>query len=85
MSGLKKRFRDRVGFLKPVGQQSLRVFDEFTGQHVLVDKDAALMKEHFKLDNISFQHASPVLIPPGKFLSAIGTVGLTPLSDARLF
>ena len=66
MSGLKKRFRDRVGFLKPVGQQSLTVVDEFTGLNVQVDKDAALMKKHFKLDNISFQHTSPVLIPPGK-------------------
>lgn len=65
MSGLQKRLK-RVGFVKPVGQQSLNVFDELTGQHVQVDKDAALIKQHFQLDNVSYRHASPVLIPPGK-------------------
>jgi dethiobiotin synthetase len=64
MSGLMERFQDRVGFLKPVGQQSVTVTDN-DGQQVLVDKDAALVKQHFKLDHLSYKHTSPVLIPPG--------------------
>jgi AAA domain len=54
----------RVGFLKPVGQQSVTVID-VDGRSVMVDKDAALVKQHFQLDHISYQHTSPVLIPPG--------------------
>lgn len=65
MSGLQKRFTaGRVGFLKPVGQHSLTVTDT-NGEKVVVDKDAALIKQHFKLDHLSYQHTSPVLIPPG--------------------
>jgi phosphate acetyltransferase len=76
MSGLGERFGvGRVGFLKPVGQQSLTVTD-IDGRQVVVDKDAALIKQHFKLDHISYQHTSPVLIPPGytrDFLDGIVT------------
>jgi dethiobiotin synthetase len=64
MSGLQQRFKGRVGFLKPVGQHSLTVTD-IDGQQVNVDKDAALIKQHFQLDHLSYQHTSPVLIPPG--------------------
>lgn len=32
---------------------------------VRVDRDASLIKEHFGLDHVSYQHASPVMIPAG--------------------
>jgi dethiobiotin synthetase len=64
MSGLLQRF-PRVGFLKPVGQQSVQVTDEHTGATLMVDKDAALVKQYFQLDHLSYAHTSPVLIPPG--------------------
>jgi BioD-like phosphotransacetylase family protein len=63
MSGLQKRF-DQVGFIKPVGQQSLRV-EEKDGTPVDIDKDVVLVKKHFELDHLSFKEMSPVLIPPG--------------------
>lgn len=63
MSGLQKRF-DRCGFLKPVGQVSIPVTDRYGGT-ILVDKDALLIKQHFRLDHLDFQDTSPVLIPPG--------------------
>ena len=69
MSGLQRRFPDRVGFMKPVGQQSLTVVESSSsGQRptvVQVDKDAALVKQYFGLDRIPYQQTSPVLIPPG--------------------
>eukprot|EP00592_Proboscia_alata_P025672 CAMPEP_0194438118 /NCGR_PEP_ID=MMETSP0176-20130528/103344_1 /TAXON_ID=216777 /ORGANISM="Proboscia alata, Strain PI-D3" /LENGTH=179 /DNA_ID=CAMNT_0039260013 /DNA_START=165 /DNA_END=700 /DNA_ORIENTATION=+ len=64
LSGLQKRF-DRVGFMKPVGQQSLRVVDNETGKFISVDKDAVLVKNHFNLHHLDYKHISPVLIPPG--------------------
>jgi hypothetical protein len=64
MSGLQELFPGRVGFLKPVGQQSLTVTD-IDGKQINVDKDAALIKQHFKLDKLSYKHTSPILIPPG--------------------
>lgn len=62
LSGLQKRF-EQVGFMKPVGQQSLQV--EENGKMVDVDKDAVLVKHHFDLEHLQYQHISPVLIPPG--------------------
>lgn len=62
LSGLQKRF-DNVGFMKPVGQQSLQVQEG--GVMVDVDKDAVLVKEHFGLHHLNYQSMSPVLIPPG--------------------
>lgn len=62
LSGLQKRF-DQIGFMKPVGQQSLSV--EENGRMVNVDKDAVLVKHHFKLDHLKYEHISPVLIPKG--------------------
>ena len=50
MSGLQKRF-NKVGFLKPVGQQHLPVRDE-SGNQLRVDKDVQVMKEYFKLDHV---------------------------------
>jgi BioD-like phosphotransacetylase family protein len=62
VSGLQKRF-DRVGFIKPVGQQSLTVMED--GRPILVDKDVVLVKEHFQLNHLKYKYMSPVLIPPG--------------------
>lgn len=63
LSGLQKRF-NRVGFMKPVGQQSLKVQNK-AGDWINIDKDAVLVKEHFGLDHLEYQHTSPVLIPKG--------------------
>jgi BioD-like phosphotransacetylase family protein len=63
LSGLQKRF-DKVGFMKPVGQQSLQVAQE-NGELINIDKDAVLVKEHFHLDHVEYQHISPILIPKG--------------------
>ena len=58
ISGLRKRFSS-VGFIKPVGQQHVTV-EECT----LVDKDAELFKNHFKLSS-KWSDISPVIIPSG--------------------
>lgn len=58
ISGLKKRY-SKVGFIKPVGQQHVTV-----GECTLVDKDAELFKNHFKLTS-SWKEISPVIIPSG--------------------
>ena len=72
MNGLMERFpKNRVGFIKPVGQQSVvvSVTDEAgvgqTSREIMVDKDAALVKQYFQLSNVSYDHISPVLIPAG--------------------
>lgn len=57
LSGLKKRFGS-VGFLKPVGQEKVRV------SGVDVDKDALLFKEYFDMP-ASYSEMSPVLCPQG--------------------
>jgi len=57
-SGLKKRF-DRVGFIKPVGQEQM---ETDCGHHV--DKDVILFKEHFEISS-PYEMMSPVLFPPG--------------------
>lgn len=64
MAGLLQRFSNQVGFLKPVGQQSVRVVTD-TGQTLVVDKDAALVKQYFGLAHVPYESMSPVLIPPG--------------------
>lgn len=58
ISGLKKRYSS-VGFIKPVGQQHVKI-DEKTK----VDKDVVLFKEHFNLQ-ASWSDMSPVIIPSG--------------------
>ena len=63
VAGLQKRV-GKVGFIKPVGQQSLYV-NEDNGQKLACDKDAVLVKQHFQLDHLQYKHMSPVLIPPG--------------------
>lgn len=62
LSGLQRRF-NKVGFMKPVGQQSLEVQEN--GKTVNVDKDAVLVKHHFGLDHLKYKDISPVLIPRG--------------------
>ena len=68
LSGLQKRF-ENVGFLKPVGQQHLKVDiesdDEQKRSSIRVDKDVVLIKEHFNLDHIDYRYMSPVIIPKG--------------------
>ncbi len=63
LSGLQKRF-DRVGFMKPVGQQALRVQNK-AGEWMNIDKDAVLVKEHFGLDHLDYRYTSPLIIPKG--------------------
>lgn len=58
VSGLQRRF-NRVGFLKPVGQQHVDV-----SGGLAVDKDAVLFRERFGLST-AYQSMSPVLLPPG--------------------
>eukprot|EP00908_Phaeocystis_cordata_P018526 Transcript_29988.p1 GENE.Transcript_29988~~Transcript_29988.p1 ORF type:complete len:332 (-),score=86.88 Transcript_29988:630-1577(-) len=63
MSGLKKRF-EKVGFIKPVGQQHIPVADS-SGHTIQVDKDVQVMKEFFSLNHIEYADMSPVIIPKG--------------------
>jgi len=77
MSGLQKRF-EKVGFLKPVGQQHVEVQCQRTQKHIRVDKDCVLVREHFRLDHIDYGDMSPVIIPQGytkKFVDGEITLG----------
>lgn len=58
VAGLKKRY-DRVGFIKPVGQEHVQ-----TPEGIRVDKDVTLFKEWFRLP-YSYESMSPVLFPRG--------------------
>ncbi|KAG7395176.1 hypothetical protein PHYBOEH_004157 [Phytophthora boehmeriae] len=60
LQGLTARL-ERVGFLKPVGQESVAV----ENGSLLVDKDVAVAKEVFKLDTCHYKDMSPVQIMPG--------------------
>ncbi|KAL3811748.1 hypothetical protein ACHAXA_005718 [Cyclostephanos tholiformis] len=64
MSGLQKRF-PKVGFIKPVGQQHVKVWSPALAEEIRVDKDICLLKEQFHLDHIDYRHMSPVIIPRG--------------------
>jgi len=64
LAGLKKRY-DKLGFLKPVGQQHVEVKSESLNKMIRVDKDVCLVREHFRLDHIDYEHMSPVIIPKG--------------------
>lgn len=64
MSGLQKRF-DHVGFMKPVGQVCLPVWEEDLKMEVQADKDVVVMRQHFGLDPLPYRYMSPVLIPKG--------------------
>lgn len=59
-----------IGYMKAVGQQCLRVWDEPSeeggeGQYVVIDKDVKLIRDHFNLSHLQFADMSPVLIPKG--------------------
>ena len=58
-----------MGFLKPVGQQHVKVDvdsnDDGSTSSIRVDKDVVLIKEHFNLDHIDYKYMSPVIIPKG--------------------
>lgn len=58
IAGLKKRYSS-VGFIKPVGQQHVKIDDETN-----VDKDVILFKKHFSMSS-SWKDMSPVIIPSG--------------------
>ena len=71
VSHFTKRFgTENVGYMKAVGQQSLRVWEESddvdgTGQYITIDKDVKLIRDHFRLRHLKFADMSPVLIPRG--------------------
>lgn len=56
-AALKKRNID-VAYMKPIGQELGK-----SESGLFIDKDALLLKEHFKLKNL-YQHMSPVLVTP---------------------
>lgn len=68
-SGIRKRFGNKVGFMKPVGQTHIPVISD--GVELKVDKDVKLFKDFFQIDTCSYKDMSPVVIPNGytrKFL-----------------
>ncbi|MFN0065674.1 MAG: phosphotransacetylase family protein [Chlamydiales bacterium] len=58
IAALKKRY-PRLGFMKPVGQQHVKVQGD-----LLVDKDVVLFKEYFHLPD-AYKNMSPVIFPRG--------------------
>lgn len=58
LANLKKRF-DRVGFIKPIGQQHVKVENGIN-----VDKDVVLFKKYFNLPE-EWEDMSPIIIPGG--------------------
>lgn len=58
VAGLIKRY-EKVGFIKPVGQQHVKVKGKLE-----VDKDVVLFRERFNLD-IPYADMSPVIVPSG--------------------
>ena len=76
LSGLKKRF-ERVGFLKPLGQESLE-----SSSGVLVDKDVILFKDYFNLSD-PYELMSPIVFSKGftkDFLD--GAISLSTLQES---
>lgn len=75
VSHFTKRFgSENVGYMKAVGQQCMKVWDEppkvkggeeplEEGQWVTIDKDVKLIRDHFRLDHLQFADMSPILIP----------------------
>lgn len=58
LAGLHKRL-NQVGFIKPVGQQHVKINEELK-----VDKDVVLFKEYFNLRS-NYADMSPVILPQG--------------------
>lgn len=48
-----------------VGQQHVKVQSENLGKDIRVDKDVELVREHFHLNHIDYEHMSPIIIPDG--------------------
>lgn len=71
VSHFTKRFGpENVGYMKAVGQQCLRIWEEDEdtperGHYVTIDKDVKLIRDHFRLRHLKFADMSPVLIPRG--------------------
>jgi len=81
---LKKRF-DKIGFIKPVGQQHVPVLSSDLDRTIRVDKDVCLVREYFKLDHIDYNNLSPVIIPRGYTKDYIdGKISLQSQMDAIL-
>ena len=75
IAALRKRFSS-VGFIKPVGQQHVRISDD-----LIVDKDVVLFKRYFDLPS-EWKDMSPVIIPPGFTRHYLdGEITLQPLLD----
>lgn len=58
MAALQNRL-SKIGFIKPVGQQHVRIHDNLN-----VDKDVVLFKDYFHL-NADYEDMSPVILPSG--------------------
>jgi BioD-like phosphotransacetylase family protein len=58
IAGLQKRYKT-VGFIKPVGQQHIKINDD-----TIVDKDVVLFKDYFGLKT-EWSDMSPVIMPAG--------------------
>lgn len=76
VSHFTKRFGvANVGYMKAVGQQCLRVWEEpppssssslkEEGHYVVIDKDVKLIRDHFRLHHLQYADMSPILIPQG--------------------
>ncbi|KAL7515967.1 hypothetical protein ACHAWX_001030 [Stephanocyclus meneghinianus] len=81
VSHFTKRFGpENVGYMKAVGQQCLRVWEEpdlnddavsqgesfrEKGHYIIIDKDVKLIRDHFRLYHLKYADMSPVLIPRG--------------------
>ena len=65
VAGMQQLFRGKVGYCKPVGQESISLRDELTGRRIIVDKDVPLFKESLGCVG-DWSEMSPVLIGKGK-------------------
>ncbi|KAL7431642.1 hypothetical protein ACHAXH_003392 [Discostella pseudostelligera] len=76
VSHFTKRFGvPNVGYMKAVGQQCLRVWEEpppasssspkEEGHYVVIDRDVKLIRDHFQLHHLKYADMSPILIPQG--------------------
>jgi hypothetical protein len=77
VSHFTKRFGSaNVGYMKAVGQQCLRVWEEpqqsssslsqkEEGHYVVIDRDVKLIRDHFHLNHLQYADMSPILIPQG--------------------
>jgi dethiobiotin synthetase len=64
VGAMQQLFRGKVGYCKPVGQESIVVRDDITSKRVLVDKDVPLFKEALGCVG-EWNEMSPVLMRRG--------------------